>query len=95
MSSPTPPTRRRHFEGARVSDRSRRSTPSARRSGTVRFDAYFKLSLWDERSMAWQEKPKSYETRAACRAAAPTTVAFRVVEVSPGSRTVVEEHQPA
>lgn len=87
MSTPEP--RRRHFEGARVTDRSRRSnTPAAARTGRANFDPYWKLSVYVERTCAWQEVKGTYWTAEAARGAAVDVAdpgqGVRLVRVAPG-----------
>lgn len=96
MSSPTPPTRRRHFEGGRVSDRTRRSSsPASARTGRANFDPYWKLSTVSPRTLSWVEAKGTYWTADAARSSAPDLAEegelVRLVRVAPEGRTVVEE----
>lgn len=90
----TPEPRRRHSEGARVTDRSRRSdTPAAARTGRANFDPYWKLSAFVPRTCAWQELKGTYWTDEAARRAAKPGVEHRLIRVAPGlpgGREVVE-----
>lgn len=96
-SAPEPAARRRHSEGARLSSRTPGTSPAAKRSGTVRFDPYWKLSVWVPRSVSWQEAKGSYATEAAAVAAARRGVEHRLVRVAPGlpgGREVVRTFTP-
>lgn len=91
---PTPEPRRRHSEGARVTDRSRASTsPASARTGRSQFDPYFKLSTFVPRTCAWQETRGTYWTAEEARGKAKAGVETRLVRVAPdvpGGREVVE-----
>lgn len=92
MSTPEP--RRRHSEGARLSDRTRSPlTPAAARTGRSQFAPYYKLSVFVPRSCAWQEAKGTYWTPEEARDAARRGVQTRLVRVAadaPGGREVVE-----
>lgn len=96
--SATPSTRRRHSEGARVSDRTRvSSSPASARTGRSQFQPYYKLSTFVPRTMAWQEAKGTYWTVEEARAAARRGVETRLVRVAPdapGGREVVEVFTP-
>lgn len=97
-TTPTPSTRRRHYEGARVSDRSRASSsPASARTGRAQFDPYYKLSTFVPRVGAWQEAKGTYWTAEEARGRAKAGVETRLVRVSPdvpGGREVVETFTP-
>ena len=83
MSTPEP--RRRHSEGARVTDRTRRSdTPAAARTGRANFEPYWKLSEYVTRTCAWQERKGTYWTAATARSAARSGGEYRLIRVAPG-----------
>jgi hypothetical protein len=87
MSSPmsTPLPRRRHSEGARVTDRTRRgSSPASARTGRSQFAPYFKLATFVPRTCAWQETKGTYWTVEEAKGAARRGVETRLVRVAPG-----------
>lgn len=59
-------------------------------TGSVRFDPYFKVQWWDERSLAWLDIQRAHDTLDAATAAAMahggTT---RIMRVTPDGRGVV------
>lgn len=81
MSLPQPEPRRRHYPA-------RLSTPGrpSRRAGTVRFDAYFKVQVWQPNSLAWKDIQRAYDTADEAWAACPAGQECRLMRVYPGGR---------
>lgn len=60
-----------------------------RRAGSARFEPYFKLQLWEERSAAWKDIQRSFPDAEAAAAACPSGRRGRVMEVSESGRVPV------
>jgi hypothetical protein len=50
---------------------------------TVAEDTYYKLAVWDGRSLCWRDGKRGYATEAAARAAATKPNRYRVSQVTP------------
>lgn len=75
---PTPQPRQRHYNG-RLST----GQPS-RRGGSARFATYWKIQLWEARSLTWKDIQRTYDSAEAAWAEAPEGA--RLMEVSMAGR---------
>lgn len=82
---PTPEPRRRHYPRARTST----GPATGRRAGTVRFDTYWKVQVWQPASLAWRDVQRAHDTEAAAWAACPAGQVCRLMRVYPGGREPV------
>ena len=57
-----------------------------RRAGSVRFDPYYKLQLWDAVSVAWFDVQRRFDTPEDARAATPAGARSRVMLVTESGR---------
>jgi hypothetical protein len=57
-----------------------------RPSGSCRFEAYYKVELWNKNALAWKGVQKAHPTAAEAFNAAPANVPFRIVTVSEKGR---------
>ncbi len=68
------------------------ATYRARRAGSVRFDPYYKLEVWETRRLAWTPIQRRHESEASARAAFPAETRVRLYRVSEAGRVLVSEH---
>lgn len=78
----TPQPRRRHAENARIS-----SGKPGRRGGSARFATYYKIQLWEARSLTWKDVQQSFDTAELAWEQAPEGA--RLMEVSMTGRRPV------
>lgn len=85
MTQTSPQPRKRHAAG-RLSD----PTKTGRRTGTVRFAAYWKVQRWEERSLTWKDVQQAHDTEAAAWAAADKLPGqTRLMRIAPEGRAPV------
>jgi len=63
--------------------------PRQRVRGSVRFDPYYKLQWWDERTLSWRPTKGRYPSPKAARAAMTGEHTWRIVRVA-----MDEKHVP-
>lgn len=57
-----------------------------RKRGSVRFEPYYKVQVWDARSYAWSDVQRQYESEQEAREAFPAGATCRVMEVTTEGR---------
>lgn len=60
-----------------------------RSAASVRFDAYYKIQLWEARSLAWKDVQRSHASIDAALVAAPRGERdrdWRIMEITPQGR---------
>jgi len=60
-----------------------------RHKGSARFESYFKVQVWEPRSLAWRDVQRSFGSAAEARSAFPAGEECRVMEVSESGRRPV------
>lgn len=63
----------------------------ARKPGSVRFDPYYKLEIWDARFLTWRPLQKQYGTEAQAQAAVPEGARARLTRISEHGREILRE----
>ena len=61
-----------------------------RTQGSVRFDDYYKVQVWQEMSLAWKDVQKAWSTLAEAEAAMPVGVQCRIMVVTATGRYPLE-----
>lgn len=61
-----------------------------RSKGSTRFDPYFKVQVWEDRSCAWKDLQRSFDTVEAARCAFPAASVCRVMEISESGRKAID-----
>jgi len=67
----------------------RTATTGRRRPGSVRFDPYWKVQVWEDRSLTWKDVQKAHPSPEQAWAAAPAGQTVRLMHVYPGGRAPV------
>lgn len=68
-----------------------------RTHGSVRYDPYYKVQWWEERSLAWRDVQRAYTTEEEARATIPAVMAAegsprcRLMLITPAGRRPVPE----
>lgn len=62
-----------------------------RKPGSVRFDPYYKVQLWEPRSLSWMDVQRKHDSAEEARAAFPAGQRCRVMEITMEGRRPLDE----